>query len=200
VTALHAFIVPLTNAGPTVNAGTLSSIAGACRDCEKLHFKYRSREGVGTAREVEPHRLIHTGRRWYLAAWDTGRKNWRTFRVDRIEAKVSAGARFTPRDPPDGDFAAYVSRSVAWTPYPYRARVTLHASAAMAAERVPPGAGILEAIDERTCVLSLGACSLDTISLYLALIGFDFEVHEPPELIERVRWLAERFRNALKPA
>ncbi len=197
VTALHAFIVPLTNTGPTVDAGTLSSIAGACRDCEKLHFKYRSKDGTGTVREVEPHRLVHTGRRWYLAAFDTGRKNWRTFRVDRIDAKISTGSRFVPRDPPDGDFGVYVSRSVAFTPYPVRARVTLHASAEMAAERVPPGAGLIEAIDETTCTLSLGACSLDTISVYLALVGFDFEVHEPPELIERVRWLAERFGSAV---
>jgi predicted DNA-binding transcriptional regulator YafY len=197
VTALHAFIVPLASTGPTVDGDTLSSIAGACRDCEKLYFKYRSRDGVGTAREVEPHRLVHTGRRWYLAAWDTGRKNWRTFRVDRIEAKVSTGSRFVPRDPPEGDFAAYVSKSVSYAPYPVRARVTLHASAEMAAERVPPGAGLIEAIDETTCTLRLGACSLDTISVYLALVGFDFEVHEPPELIERVRWLAQRFGSAV---
>jgi len=199
VTALHAFIVPLANSGPTVDANLLSSIAGACRGCERLHFKYRGRDGSASAREVEPHRLVHTGRRWYLAAWDTGRNNWRTFRVDRMEARVATGSRFVPRDPPDGDFAAYVSRSVAWTPYPYRARVTLRASAEMAAERVPAGAGIVEAIDEQTCILSVGACSLDTLSLYLALIGFDFTVHEPPELIERVRWLAERFRDALEP-
>ncbi|HWE51630.1 MAG TPA: YafY family protein [Bryobacteraceae bacterium] len=196
VTALHAFIVPLTASGPTVDANTLSAIAGACRDCAKIHFKYRSRDGAGTTREVEPHRLVHTGRRWYLAAWDTGRNNWRTFRLDRIEAKVSTGARFTPREAPDGDFAKYVTRSVAYTPYPQRARVTLHASAEMAAERVPQGAGVIEAIDEKSCLLSLGACSLDTISIYLALIGFEFEVHEPPELIERVGLLAQRFGGA----
>jgi hypothetical protein len=28
------------------------------------------------------------------------------------------------------------------------------------------------------------------------LLEFDFEVREPPELIERVRWLAERFSRA----
>src|SRR5580692_7116708 len=36
VTALHAFILPLAHAGPTVDAKMLSAIAGACRDCEKL--------------------------------------------------------------------------------------------------------------------------------------------------------------------
>jgi predicted DNA-binding transcriptional regulator YafY len=199
VTALQAFIVPLTGTGPTVDANALSAIAGACRDCRTIHFNYRSREGAASTREVEPHRLVHTGRRWYLAAWDTGRTNWRTFRVDRIDAKISPGSRFVPRDPPDGDFAAYVSRSVAYAPYPYRATVTVHAAAATVAERIPPAVGIIEAIDESTCMLKLGAVSLDSLSVYLALIGFDFEVHDPPELIERVRFLAQRFRKAVRP-
>jgi hypothetical protein len=45
-------------------------------------------------------------------------------------------------------------------------------------------------------MLHTGAFSLDTLSVYLALIGFDFEVVGPPELIDRVRSLAERFGRA----
>lgn len=200
VTALHAFIVPLGNQGPTVDAEMLSSIAGACRDCEKMRFRYNTRKGVLTTREVEPHRLVHTGRLWYLAAWDLARGDWRTFRVDRIDGKLSMGSRFVPREPPEGDFAAYVSRSVAYMPYPYRARVTLHATVEAAIERVPAGIATFEAVTPETCMMHVGAGSLDSLSVYLALIGFEFEVHEPPELIERVRWLAARFGNACKPA
>src|ERR1700688_2490239 len=85
VSALHAFIVPLANPGPTVDAATLTAIAAACRDHEELRFGYHSRDGSPSVRAVEPHRLVHTGRRWYLAAWDTDRNYWRTFRVDPIE-------------------------------------------------------------------------------------------------------------------
>jgi predicted DNA-binding transcriptional regulator YafY len=176
----------------------LSVIAGACRDCEKLRFGYRSRDGAASTRDVEPHRLVHTGRRWYLAAWDLDRENWRTFRVDRIEPKLSAGSRFAPRRPPEGDFAAYVSRSISYVPDRHQARVILHAAVKMAAERIPPSIGILEAIDDATCVLHTGASSLDSLSIGLALAGFDFEVQEPPELIERIRLMAERFGRASK--
>ena len=65
-------------------------------------------------------------------------------------------------------------------------------------ERVPPAAGTLEAIDDQTCVLHTGSSSLDSLSVYLALIGFEFEVREPPELVERVKWLAERFSRATR--
>ena len=46
----------------------------------------------------------------------------------------------------------------------------------------------------------MGASSLDTLSVYLGLIGFDFEVREPPELVEHLRWLAERFTRATSRA
>ncbi len=120
---------------------------------------------------------MHTGRRWYLAAWDGNRNNWRTFRVDRIEPGLSTGTRFTPRKPPEGDFAIYVSKSVAYAPYSAPcAKIILHASVDVAAERVPAAAGTLEAIDDRSCLLHMGAGSLDMLGMYLATIGFDFEV------------------------
>ncbi len=196
VTALHSFIVPLANTGPTVDAETLSVIAGACRDYQKLAFGYHSREGAASTRDVEPHRMVHTGRRWYLVAWDLGRNDWRTFRVDRIESRLTTGPRFAPRKPPEGGFAAYVSRSVSFAADPHRARITLHVPLETAAERIPSAAGTLQAIDDHTCELRLSANSLDHLSVYLVLIGFEFEVREPPELVDRVRSLAERFTRA----
>lgn len=211
VAALHSFIVPLRHRDsanpdsnysdssyrrPTVDAERLSAIAGACRDHEGIRFSYHNRTGAPSARAVEPHRLVHTGYRWYLVAWDIGRQDWRTFRVDRIEGKLKTSTRFKPRKPPEGDFAAFVSKSLASVPYPYRARVTLHAPVDALAKRVPPSAGILEAIDERSCTLHTGSHSLEGITIHLSLLGVDFQVHEPPELIDYIRRLADRLRRA----
>lgn len=196
VAALHAFIVPVVSAGPAVDAHVLSAIAAASRDCESLRFSYRNRDGESTTRRVEPHRLVHTGSRWYLAAWDQDREDWRTFRLDRIQPRLRTGPRFAPRQPPEGDFAVYVSRAVSWTPYPYHAKVRIFASAQLTAQRIPPNVATIEAIDAETCWLLTGGSSLDALSICLALVGVDFEVIEPPELIERVTILAERFTRA----
>jgi predicted DNA-binding transcriptional regulator YafY len=196
VAALQSFILPLAAKGPSVDAKLLSALAAACRDCEALRFRYLSRDGTATERHAEPHRLVLTNRRWYLAAWDTDREAWRTFRVDRIDPKLKPGPRFIPRDPPDGDFAAYVARSVVYRNTLYTARVILHASIEAASERLPPGAGVLEPCDSETCVLTTGASSLDTLAVYLALVGFEFRVEHPPELSEKVRHLASRFGRA----
>src|SRR5215831_4676500 len=80
VHALGSATSTLPTPGPTVDPQHLTVIAAACRDSERLRFHYRSREGVDSRREVEPHALVNHGRRWYLVAWDRGRDAWRTFR------------------------------------------------------------------------------------------------------------------------
>ena len=36
----------------------LTTLAGACRDHERLRFDYLAHDGSGTVRSVEPHRLV----------------------------------------------------------------------------------------------------------------------------------------------
>src|SRR5215469_15485263 len=153
VEALHSFVLPMANTAPRVDAKILAAIAGACRDSESIRFHYQSREGSPSMREVEPHRLVHTGRRWYLAAWDPARGGWRTFRVDRIDGRITTGGRFIQRPAPDGDFVKYVSRSIAYAPYAHQVTVLLRVPLATAAEKIPPSVGLLEAIDQNTSLL-----------------------------------------------
>ncbi len=195
VSALQAVTVPLAGSGPTVDPGTLTLVAAACRDQQRLRFDYRHHDGTQSVRTTEPHRLVHTGRRWYLVAWDVERADWRTFRVDRIAPRTPPGPRFTPRQPPD-DVAGYTSWAVSNAAYKYRVRFTMHAPAAAVAERVTPTSGVVEAVDDARCYLYTGANSIEPMALYVALIGFDFEVESPPELVEQIRILARRLGAA----
>src|SRR5947208_13523998 len=97
VAALGSATIAPPLAGPTVEPQHLTVIAAACRDGECLRFAYRSRDGSDTRRDVEPHALVNLGRRWYLAAWDRRREDWRTFRVDRVERPAATGVRFSAR-------------------------------------------------------------------------------------------------------
>jgi predicted DNA-binding transcriptional regulator YafY len=194
VAALQSVIVMPVRTESAVDARMLSVIAGACRDLEILRFRYSDRGGVASARSVEPHRLVNTGRRWYLVAWDTDRADWRTFRVDRIQARVTTGSRFAPRDPPSADLAAYVSRG-AWAPT-CGARIKLFAGAEVVAERLPPGIGVLEPIDRQSCFFEIGASSYERLAMHLVFLGVDFELSGPSELVEEVGRLAERYRRA----
>jgi predicted DNA-binding transcriptional regulator YafY len=201
ISAFHATTVPLTGPGrDQADPELLTAIAAACRDQRRLRLRYPGRDGV-RVRDVEPHRLVHTPRRWYLLAWDTGPGDWRTFRVDRIQPPLGPpGARFTPRPLPAGDVAAYVSQAISSAPYRYQARILIHAPMAAVAERSSPAAGRLEAVDEHSCVLHTGSNSLDELALYVAVKGFDFEVLDPPELIPVLRELSSRLARAAGPS
>jgi predicted DNA-binding transcriptional regulator YafY len=189
--------IPPDTPAPPVDPTVLTTLAGACRDHERLRFDYRAYDRASTIRSVEPHRLVSWGRKWYLVAWDTDRGDWRTFRVDRIQPRTPTGPRFTPRELPDGgDVAAYVARGVSSAGFRFQARVTVHAPAAVVTARIHPAVGAVKEIDDHSCVLATGADTVDTIAVYLGLLDADFEVSEPPELVTRLRVLADRYRRA----
>ncbi|NUS43895.1 MAG: WYL domain-containing protein [Mycobacteriaceae bacterium] len=193
---LHSATVTLPAAGPAVDPDTLTAIAGAIRDSHRLRFDYRSHDDIASLRIVEPHRLAHNGRRWYLVAWDVDRADWRTFRVDRLRPRIPTGPRFVPRDPP-ADLAHYVSQGTTTDAYRYRATVTLLTTIEDAADRISPAAGLLEAVDEHSCLLHTGANSVEQLALYIGLLGCPFRIHEPPELAAAVEALAVRLLAAL---
>jgi hypothetical protein len=56
---------------------------------------------------------------------------------------------------------------------------------------------VVEAIDEHSCVLATGADTVETVAVYLGLLDVDFEVTEPPELVDRLRVLAARYLRAV---
>lgn len=194
MTALQSATVAVPAGGPQIDPDVLTAIAAAIRDHHRLRFDYRTHTGEISCRTTEPHRLVHTGRRWYLTGWDVDRADWRTYRVDRLTPRTPTGPRFTPRAAPDA--ADLVSRGVTTAPYRYQARIMLRASAAIAAERIAPTVGVIEAIDAETCVLHTGSNSLDAIAVYLLGFGFEFEVLEPSELAARLRELAARLLRA----
>jgi predicted DNA-binding transcriptional regulator YafY len=201
VNAVHASTLPVPGdrPGPRVDPAVLAVLAAACRDRERLRLAYRDHHGSLGRRAVEPYRLVSWGRRWYLVAWDVDREDWRILRVDRVEPATvdPTGQRFTPREPPEGgDLAAYVSRRVSAAGWRYHARVQVQAPAEEVRRRVPAAAGVVEAIDEGTCLLHTGADTLETLAVYLGMLGADFRVGEPPELVAHLRDLADRYRRA----
>jgi predicted DNA-binding transcriptional regulator YafY len=181
--------------GPTVDPEALSLIATACRDRERVRFSYGSRDGARSRRHVEPLSLVNRGARWYLVAWDCDRDDWRTFRVDRLERPSPAASRFEPHELPMGDAAAYVDANLSSAPYRYQARVTLFAPAEQVRSQYLWGD--LRPLDAGRCEYRTADDSLDWLAIRVAMLGVEFEVHEPPELVERYRELGGRLARAV---
>jgi predicted DNA-binding transcriptional regulator YafY len=200
VSALNTFTVPMfrDTRPDAVDPALLTELAGLCRDAERLRFAYEDHGGSATRRTVEPHRLVCSERRWYLVAWDLDREDWRTFRVDRITPRPPHGPRFTPREPPADDLAAYVSRGVSTRAYAAHAVIRLLVPLEEAARHVSPSAGTLEAETERTCVLRTGAGSLDVMVVHVMMLGVEFEVLEPAGLNDAIRRGRDLLSRALE--
>lgn len=191
VSALAAVTVGLRHgAVAPVDVDALMTIALACRRPERLRFAYTDAANRLTSRLVEPYRLVHTDRRWYLVAFDTAREEWRTFRVDRASEVSLTGSRFVAReDPPDA--AALVARGIAVGGYDIQARVRLHLSIEDAARFIPRTIAVLEPEDERTAIALIGG-DPDWIARYLAGLECRFEVLEPDEVRTELRALGRR--------
>jgi predicted DNA-binding transcriptional regulator YafY len=189
---IHVRRRPVTTIDPTM----LTEIARLAREHFTLRFDYSDRRQAATQRRVEPYRIVNSGQRWYLVAWDLDREDWRTFRVDRIREGMSPGPRFTPRELTDAQVEALVSRGVPVEARRHQARVLVQARAADLAERFGPWLGTITAVDDTSCILETGADDLEMLAGYLGLLGADFSVSEPPELVSAVKALAARYAAA----
>ena len=147
---------------------------------------------------MEPHRLVNWGRRWYLVAFDLEKQDWRTFRVDRVQPRIPTGPRFTPRELPEGgDVATYVSQRVSAAAWQYRTSVVVQVPASALAARLTPAVGVVEPLDEDSCLLETGADTVQSLAVHLSLLDADFVVRDGPrELTEYLQLLAERYRRA----
>ena len=197
VEALRMATVPATFAdgGPAVDPGILTAVAQACRDAERLEFGYAAADGARTNRLVEPFRLVPLGRRWYLVAYDLHRHDWRSFRLDRLDAPRRTGARFRPRDLPADDAAAFVRAGLRNLPTSYDVEVLVDAPADAVRARVGRWVNVEEAGEGR-CRMRMSTDSLDWAALAVGSVAAEFRVVGPPALREHLRAWGRRFTRA----
>jgi predicted DNA-binding transcriptional regulator YafY len=176
---------------PAVDPALLTELAAAIRDHQGLRFWYREEP-----REVEPVRLVAWQRRWYLVGRDVGSGRWEPYRVDWLELRRPGGRRFTPVEPPF-DLTEFVVREVARTGWAVHTRIIVHAPAHEVLERINPAVGTVEPRDEATCLLVTGGDSIETVAVWIGMLGLDFTVTGPPALLDHLGVLSRRYAGAV---
>lgn len=176
--------------GARVSGQVALLVADAIRRRRRLRTSYRSFSGERTRRELSPFGIVVHSACWYLAAYDHGRDDLRTFRVDRMSrVSVSDGLA---AEPPDGfDARAHVRRSLARVPWPWEAEVLLELTVPEAEQRLSATLAEIEDSGGRALV-RMRVSSLDWLAGVLAGLGCDFIVRKPDELRTSVRALGER--------
>lgn len=205
-----------------VDPAVLVALTTAVRTREVLRFDYPGHDGQPVAsapaaagsppatqqaipapRRTEPHHLVTRGGRWYLLGWDLDRADWRTYRADRITPRIPTGPRFTPRQTPGGDLAAFIAgvfkgSTTGADTWPCTGTVDL----ALPAARVAPFAddGLVEALGADRCRLTLGAWSWIGLAAAIARYDTDISTVSPPALAHAFHVLSSRFAAAATSA
>ncbi|MBX9243641.1 WYL domain-containing protein [Actinotalea ferrariae] len=183
-----------TNApDPEVEPALLAEVAEAVHRHELLRLDHREEPML-----VEPYRLVSWQRRWYLVARDPATGRWLALRVDWMRLRMRTGRRFTPTPLAEPEYADLVVREVASSGWAVHARILVPAPAAEVLARINPAVGVVEPVDDASCVLVTGADSVETIAAYIGMLGLPFRVDGPPELVEALRVLGERYAAAVR--
>jgi predicted DNA-binding transcriptional regulator YafY len=181
-------------AAPHVDAGLLAELAHAVRDRMGIRFFYGAEEEPV---EADPYRLVSWQQRWYVVGRRRPEGRWQAFRVDWLQLRQPGASRFTAAPLDGGDYSAFVLRDVAFHGWKVHARIAVDAPASEVLGRINPAVGVVETIDEEHSVLVTGGDSVETVAVWIGMLGLDFHVAEPPELVSHVRTLHERYARAL---
>ena len=186
-----------------IDSELLGVLALACRDSERLRFNYTDAAGEASARSVEPYRLVPVARRWYLLAWDRGRDDWRTFRLDRIADVFPTRVRFEPKPMSDDDARTRVERALRHRgARSVQARVIVDLPRAELVEHLGWYGRDVVADGPSRCIWPLEADVVENLVMALMWVprGIRYRVDGPREVLEFLAAPAERFVAATRPA
>ena len=182
-----------------IDPDTLTALASAAANRERVRFSYADWQGRTTTRQVEPVRLVALSRRWYLVAFDLVRAEWRTFRVDRIAEPHVTGGRAAHRELPSGDVHTYLAGARAAMAPVVRGDVILDLSLPDAGTRLRDslGDGRIEAWAGDRTRWRTHADTVPWLASQILHLGCEFEVCGPPELSSYLCDIADRIVRAV---
>ncbi|MBG0562499.1 helix-turn-helix transcriptional regulator [Actinoplanes aureus] len=179
--------------GPSTNAATMSLLAGAIAGRHLVTFGYAGATGAATVRRVEPYRQIHFRLRWYLLAFDTGRDDWRVFRIDRIAEPRDTGRPYAERPLPARTGLDYLREGLGKDGQ--RVEFTVHAPMLAVADALRHHEADLTALDGDRTHAVVVVDAWQWLLPGLAFLDAEIVIHGPAEV--RAAW--QRFAARLRP-
>ena len=182
---------------PPVDVALLADLATAIRDREGLRLFHRPGGGAEERLECDPYRLVSWQQRWYVVVRHATRRPVAGPAGGLAGAAVPGAGRFSAEPLDGGDYAAFVLRDVAFSGWNVHCRIAVDAPAEEVLRRINPTVGVVETVDDEHCVLVTGADSVETVAVWIGMLGLDFHVDAPPELVAHLRTLATRYAAAV---
>lgn len=181
------FFSPQKDAQP--NVSLLINISEAIAQQRRITLDYRSHRDQTTSRKVEPYGMIGWDGRWYLVGYCCLRQDIRTFRLDRIQQVEALEETFERAE--DFDCRAYMAEKYSQGSGRWRIEVEFQATLYAMQQKIPASYGTLTPTANGV-LYQAEYDSIDSQARYLMSLNIPFVVHQPPELREALRGLAEQ--------
>ncbi|HEY1013446.1 MAG TPA: YafY family protein [Herpetosiphonaceae bacterium] len=189
--AANLSVSPQERAAPP-DASLLLELSAAIQQRQAVALAYETHERQ-TRREVEPYALGGWWGRWYLVGFCRLRRDYRVFRLDRIETARTLDDSFER----DAAFDAqsylrdHLGLAARW-----EIRVEFEAPPARIRELIPASYGELSEAPGGGTLFESRHGDLASTARYLSGLSLPFIVHGPPELRELVRAQGELLLRA----
>lgn len=167
----------------------LIALSEAIGQQQRIAIDYRSHYDELTHRKVEPYGIVGWDGHWYLVGYCCLRQGHRTFRLDRIQQAVVLA---DPFERPEGfDCRTYVIEQYGKKSVRWQIEVEFQAPLYTVQQKIPASYGRFSATPGGVLFQSHTE-NLDSQARYLMSLNLPFVIHQPPELREALRRLAEQ--------
>ncbi len=165
----------------------LIDLSGAIHASQRIAIDYRSHHNEYTHRKVEPYGITGWRGRWYLGGYCCLRRDYRSFRLDRIQQLHVLAETFEKAE--DFDFEEFVREN-------YKKSGTLmevefQADISTVQQKIPAEYGTLT-LTPTGVLLQEQYDDVEGMARYLMALNLPFVVHQPPALREALLRLGER--------
>lgn len=187
----HMSLVPHAQ-DERIDAALLVKFSEAVQERRRIAIEYSSHHNEFTQRQIEPYGIVGWRGYWYVVGYCCLRQGYRTFRLDRVRNVQFLPTTFT-RDE-DFDYRAYAIRHLAYVPPRWSIEVEFQVELHLVQHKIPSSYGQLTATPTGV-LFQTHHVHLPTMARYLVGLDLPFVVHQPPELREALRNLAEEIMH-----
>lgn len=174
------------------DAALLITLSDAIQERRQVSMVYQSHHNQQTTRVIEPYGLAGRKGQWYVVGYCCLRKDFRLFRLDRMDDVRLLNATFT-RDE-NFDCQEFVVKRLDTIPDLWQIEVEFHAELYAVRHKIPTSHGKLSETPAGV-LFQTHHSHLPEMARYLMGLNIPFVIRHPPELRVALRELAEQMSS-----
>ena len=184
ISGRDSILIDLSSWYKNTLAPKISTIQDAIENRHLLEFYYYAPSGEGK-RTIEPYYIVFKWTSWYVYGWCLKRKDYRLFKLNRMDKVKETAERFSVRNVPVPDLSSELK-------FPRNIILKALFEPDMKWRLVEEfGPGCYEEQEDGRLLLIRDYADMDNLTMWMLTFGDKVEVIEPQDLRERLKTMAE---------